>query len=116
MAKWTAKPKQFAFHSSTAGSDQIKAAFDLDTGVGHFEQDLTHFVENAKKDRDEQDFKGFRKDGYRKFATIPDSIALKLLTDHGMDLHDPNFMGNPANMTKLKRIMLSEYRDLVINT
>jgi len=49
-------------------------------------------------------------------ATIPDIVAIKIFEDHKLDLHDPNFMSNPSNLTKLKKILVSEYADLVINT
>jgi hypothetical protein len=49
-------------------------------------------------------------------ATIPDIVALKILQDHKLDLHHQHFMSNPANLTKLKKILITEYRDLVINT
>ena len=116
MAKWVATDKNFAFKSKTAGDKQIKAAFDLETGVGHFEQDISNFKEQAKVDRDYQDYYGHRKDGYRKFATIPDAVALKILENHGLDIHHPEFMSNPADMAKLKRIVMTEYKDLIVNT
>lgn len=57
-----------------------------------------------------------RPDGYRKFATIPDSIALKILMDHGLDLHDPMFMHDKDKVAKFKKIFMEEYRDLIVNT
>lgn len=115
MAKWVSE-KKFQVGSKTIGDNQIKATFDLESGVGHFEQDLTPYLDKAKEDRNFRDHHGHRKDGYRKFATIPDTVALKILEDHKLDLHDPAFMSNPANLTKLKKIMISEYKNLVINT
>ena len=116
MAKWVATDKQFAFNSSTIQGGGIKASFDLDEGVGYFEQDIGSFKEKAKEDRDFQSHYGHLKDGYRKFAIIPDSVALKVLEDHKLDIHDQHFMSNPANLKKLKRIIISEYPDLVVNT
>jgi hypothetical protein len=49
-------------------------------------------------------------------ATIPDIVAIKILQDHHLDLHDPSFMQDPNNLKKLKTILMSEYRDLVVNT
>ena len=49
-------------------------------------------------------------------ATIPDIVAIKILEDHKLDLHDPTFMQDPNNLKKLKTILITEYSDLVINT
>jgi len=49
-------------------------------------------------------------------ATIPDIVAIKILQDHKLDLHDPHFMSDSNNLKKLKSILITEYRDLVINT
>ena len=101
----------------TGGENQMKAKFDLETGQDYVEQDVTNYVEMAKLDRAKQEHYGVnRHTGYRKLATIPDIVALKLLTEHGIDLHDPAFMYDKNNMKRLKKILLSEYRDLVINT
>ena len=111
-----AKEKEFNF-TYTGGENQMKAKFDLSTGDNYVEQDVTNYVEAAKIDRAKQDHYGLnRVGGYRKFATVPDIVALKLLTEHNIDLHDPDFMKDPNNMKRLKKILLSEYRDLVINT
>ena len=111
-----AKEKEFNF-TYTGGENRMKANFDLDTGDNYVEQDVTNFIEAAKIDRAKQEHYGIdRHTGYRKLATIPDIVALKLLTEHGLDLHDPNFMSDTNNVKRLKKILLSEYRDLVINT
>ena len=73
-------------------------------------------MKDAKIERDKQEYFGARKDGYRKMATIPDIVAIKILQDHHLDLHDPSFMQDPNNLKKLKTILMSEYRDLVVNT
>ena len=107
--------KEFKVSSATVPGG-LQGSFDLNTGDGFIKQDITSFVEKAKEDRDYQDYHGIRKDGYRKFATIPDAIALKMLEEDGINLHDPNFMNDPVEVARFKRIFASKYRDLVVNT
>lgn len=107
--------KDFKSHSATA-ENSIKAGFDLDTGEGYFAQDVSDFKKHAKLERERESMAARRPDGYRKFATIPDSIALKILMDHGLDLHDPMFMHDKDKVAKFKKIFMEEYRDLIVNT
>ena len=93
----------------------MQASFDLGSGEGYAQQDITQYIEDAKKEREKQDYYGIRRDGYRKLATIPDIVAIEILQNHKIDLHDPEFMSNPANLTKLKHILSTEYRDLLVN-
>lgn len=109
-----AKGKEFNFTYS-GGENQMKARFDLETGDNYVEQNVDNFKEAAAVERQKQEYYGLKNNGYRKFATIPDIVALKILTDHKLDLHDPNFGLDPNNMVKLKKILISEYSDLVIN-
>ena len=110
------KENEFKFNY-TGGENTMKAKFDLETGEDYVEQDVTNYLEAAKLDRDRQAYFGLQnKTGYRKLATIPDIVALQLLTEHKLDLHDPDFMRNPANMKRLKYVLATEYRDLIINT
>ena len=112
-----AKENDFKFHSSTVGAEKsINAGFDLQTGDWEAKQDISQYLKDAKIERDKQDYFGARKDGYRKMATIPDIVAIKILQDHRLDLHDPNFMHDPNNMKRLRQILMTEYRDLLINT
>lgn len=112
-----AKENEFKFYSGTVGKDKsINAGFDLNTAEWEAKQDISEYVEHAKKEREKQDYYGIRKDGYRKLATIPDIVALEILQKHHLDLHDPAFMQDPNNLKKLKTILSSEYRDLLVNT
>ena len=110
MAQW------FNVSSATTKGKGLQGHFDLEDGEGWFKQDLTPFVEKAKEDRHFVEHHGQRKDGYRKFATIPDGIALKILEDHHINLHDPNFSQDPNNMKKIKTIIQMEYPALLVNT
>lgn len=111
------KETDFKFHSATVGSKNgINAGFDLQTGQWQANQDISQYKDQAKVDKDKQAYYGLHKSGYRKMATIPDIVAIKILQDHKLDLHDPSFMQDSNNIKQLKKILLSEYRDLVINT
>ena len=112
-----AKEDEFKFHSATVGADAgINANFDLTTGDGFAQQDISQYIKHAELEREKQATFGARKDGYRKMATIPDIVALKILQEHHLDLHDPMFMHDPNNMKRLRHILMTEYRDLLINT
>jgi len=112
-----AKENEMKFHSATVEKDlSIRAGFDLKTEEWKAEQDITQYLEDAKQEREKQAYYGHRKDGYRKLATIPDIVAIKILQDHKLDLHDPGFMKEPSNMKKLRQILVTEYPDLIVNT
>ena len=101
------KETDFKFRSSTVEADKdIHAGFDLESGDWEATQNITQYKEQAKEDRDRQEYFGKTKGGYRKMATIPDIVAIKILQDHHLDLHDPSFMGDPNNLKKLKLITL----------
>jgi hypothetical protein len=108
MAKWTVGNK--------GGQGTLKGTFEYDSGQATGEsrwqvyQDEKPFLEQAKMERDLDQ----RKDtGYRKFATIPDIVALEILQNHGIDLHDPNTMQDRALMNKFRSIIKSEYKYLL---
>jgi len=111
-----ATENEFKFHSATVKEKGIKAGYDLDTNQWEAKQDISDFKDHAKLEREKQDYYGIRKDGYRKLATIPDIVALEILQKHKLDLHDPTFMRDPNNLKRLKTILMTEYRDLVVNT
>jgi hypothetical protein len=111
-----ATEKEFKFHSATVKEKGINAGFDLDTEQWEAKQDISDYKEDAKREREKQEYYGIRKDGYRKLATIPDIVAIDILQKHHLDLHDPAFMQDPNNVKKLKTILMTEYRDLVVNT
>jgi len=111
------KETDFKFYSATVGANEgIQAGFDLQSGDWQAVQDISKYKEAAKLQRDKEAYYGKTKSGYRKMATIPDIVAIKILEDHKLDLHDPTFMQDPNNLKKLKKILITEYSDLVINT
>ena len=48
--------------------------------------------------------------------TIPDIVAIKINEDHGINLHDNTFMRDKDKMKKLKYILQTEYKHLLVNT
>ena len=111
------KETDFKFYSSTVGAKEgIQAGFDLQSGDWQAVQDISKYKEAAKLQRDKEAYYGKSNNGYRKMATIPDIVAIKILEDHKLDLHDPAFMQDSNNLKKLKKILITEYSDLVINT
>tara|TARA_R110000822_G_scaffold80320_2_gene191428 strand:- start:585 stop:893 length:309 start_codon:yes stop_codon:yes gene_type:complete len=74
-------------------------------------QDVSEYIKYAKESREAQ----LRGDAshYRSFAIIPDIVAIDILTKHGLNLLEEGFMGNPADVAKLKRIIKSEHPDLL---
>jgi hypothetical protein len=114
-----AKENEFTFGSSTIKlKEGIKAGFDLQTGNWEAKQDVSQYLKNAQQDRDREAYFGRKqnKSGFRKMATIPDIVAIKINEDHGIDLHDGTFMSDKDKMKKLKYILQTEYKHLLVNT
>ena len=111
--------RQYEFNFSSATVDpkkSIKAGYDLETNNWQATQDVTQFIEAVKLDRDKEAYFGKSKMGYRKMATIPDIVAIKIKEDYGIDLHDPAFMHDKDKLKKLKVILKMEYPHLLVNT
>ena len=113
-----ARQYEFDFMSATVDPKKsIKAGFDLQSGQWQATQDVQQYIDSAKLDRDKQSYFGRTKyKGFRKMATIPDIVAIKIKEDYGIDLHDQTFMRDTDKMKKLKVILKQEYPHLIINT
>lgn len=108
MAKWTVGNK--------GGAGSLQGQFEYESGAVTGEsrwqiyQDEKPFLEQAKMERDA----GHKTDtGYRKFATIPDIVAIEIMQKHGIDIHDPNTMQDRALMNKFRQIVKLEYPALL---
>ena len=112
MARWTVTPGT----ANNTMSGQIKYDGIGENSYWEIQQDVEHILKEVKRDKDLLSTGRGAANGMRKMCTIPDIVAIRILTDHNLDLHDPMFMENPANMTKLKKILKSEYPDLLIAT
>jgi len=90
--------------------NQIKGSYYGGTMQVH--QDVSEYLKFAKNSRDAQAANGDASH-YRSFAIIPDIVALEILTTHGLNLHESESMSNKEDVAKLKRIIKSEYPDLL---
>ena len=72
------------------------------------EQDVGAYIDYAKQQRDldEVSYNGRQ---YRSFAIIPDIVAIDILAKYKLDIHAQDFMSHPANLRKLKQIIMSDY-------
>ena len=78
-----AKENEFRFKSATVDPRKsIDAGFDLNTGQWQAMQDVDPYLKHVKLEREKQDYFGKTKHGYRKMATIPDIVAIKINEDH----------------------------------
>ena len=106
MAKWTTTPGSV--------NNTLSGAIDYTDTESRWQvyQDEKPFLAEAQRERDNQNNKSHMK----KFATIPDIVAMELLTVHGLDIHSPMFMQDPDGLKKLKQIILTDYKHLVVNS
>ena len=112
-----AKENEFRFKSATVDPRKsIDAGFDLNTGQWQAMQDVDPYLKHVKLEREKQGCFGKTKHGYRKMATIPDIVAIKINEDHGIDLHSQTFMNDRDKVKKLRYILQTEYPDLLVNT
>jgi len=111
MAKWTVGNKNNINDKGT-----LKGQFQYDAGksTGNSQwqiyQDEKPFLEQAKREREQ---KALQDVGYRKFATIPDIVAIEIKQNFGIDIHNPEVMGDPREMEKFKKIIKRDYKYLL---
>jgi len=75
-------------------------------------QDVTAYKDYAAESR-YKDTLAANGRNYRSFAIIPDIVAIDILTKYRIDIHAKEFMSNPAEVAKLKRIIATDYPDLL---
>ena len=51
--------------------------------------------------KDERETHSSRHTHHKKFATIPDLVAIELLEKYNLDIHDPAFMQDKAALNRL---------------
>ena len=76
-------------------------------------QDEQPFLDQAKRDREQAQLKTHM--NHKKFATIPDIVALDIKEKHGIDLHDPAIFHDREKMNRFKQIVMRDYAYLVVN-
>ena len=91
-----------------------KHSFNVATDESKFvlSQDINAYREYAKESRDLYEV-AKKKSHYRSFAIIPDIVAIDILTKYQIDIHASEFMTDKALVAKVKRIIISEYPDLL---
>ena len=97
----------------------LQAGIEYDSGAAHGDsfwkiyQDEKPFLEQAKRDREE----GSKANalGAKKFATIPEIVAIEINNKYGIDIHAPDFLHDDDKKAKFFAIMQSEYSHLVVN-
>jgi hypothetical protein len=114
MKKWDITPGIDKYDSSLRGEVYYDKGVKADWRIT---QDIDPFLKQVKMERDLLADNPLAKKGhYRKFATIPDVIAIEILENHGLDIHHPEFMKTPEEVKKLKRVIMSEYPALIVST
>ena|SRR5210317_2577702 len=108
MAKWNVGDKMAP--GTLQGTFEYESGKATGESVWTVQQDEKPFIEQAKLDREAGTKKGA---GYKKFATIPDIVAIDILNKYGIDIHDPNTMQDREKMTKFKNIIKTEYKYLL---
>lgn len=111
MAKW--KNIRSATGGTLKGSIDYKHGESVNDTTWEYYQDETPFIDEAKRERDA----GVKetKMGHKKFATIPDIVAIEILNKYGIDIHDPTIMHDRNRMQRFKQIIMQEYKYLVVN-
>ena len=104
MAKWKVKPE--TINNSMYG----EVDYTDDESRWQIYQDETPYIEQAKMDRETLSSKDM---GYKKFATIPDIVAIEIKEKYGIDLHAPDTMHDKDKMAKFMLIVKQEYAYLL---
>ena len=107
MARWTVTPNSV--------NNTLHGAAEVGEKGTHFQvyQDEKPFIDMIK---DERETHRSHHTHMKKFATIPDLVAIEILEKWGLDIHDPLFMHDTDKKKRLKQIMVQEYPHLVVGT
>ena len=106
MAKWIVNPASI--------NNSLQGAIDYTDTESRWQikQDEKPYLEEVQREKDNQ-----KKNSHmRKFATIPDLVAIEILDKYGLDIHSPTFMDDVDGLRKLKQIILRDYKYLVVNS
>ena len=107
MAKWNV--------GLNTPNSTLKGTFEYEsgkrTGESTFKiyQDEKPFLEQAKYDRETQ--KTIK--GFKKFATIPDIVAIEIADRYGINIHDPSFGHDIDKKKRFMRIIKEEFPHLL---
>ena len=109
MAKWTVNPGTI---NSTIKSEVHYDRHNVADGIRwQIYQDEKPFLQQAKEDREASKRK--TPNGYKKFATIPDIVAIDIAENYGIDIHNPETLHDKDKMAKFKQIVATHYKYLL---
>ena len=111
MAKWKVAPG--SVNNTLSGTFEYDSGSATGESIWKIHQDEKPFLEEAKRERDN----GTRHthNNHKKFATIPDIVAIEITQKYGIDIHDPLIMHDKNKMRRFKQIVMNDYPYLVIN-
>ena len=114
MAKWIVTPetnKAENFQASISYGDNPE-----DTRYGIY-QDVDKILAEVKADKELLAKAGNKNQlGWRKAFTIPDIVAIEIMENYLLDVHEPSFFKDKDKMKRLKYIIKTEYPYLLIST
>ena len=105
--------KNFKFYSKTANN--LSGNFDLSDGSWSATQDVNEILNSVQLDKQEQEYAGKANTHYTKAFTLPDIIAIEILTKYGIDAHSDSFMHDRDAKRKVFKIIKEEYPHIIIN-
>ena len=97
--------------------DDNPHSFVVKTNETHYEleQNIAPYKEYAAKSRQAQwDTRMSKKSHWRPFATIPDIVAIDILTKYGLNIHAPEFGHDVSGKKKLVEIIKADYPELLL--
>lgn len=104
---------------SFKSQDNNPNSFEVSVNDTHFQltQNIRPYKEYAAASREAHwDSRMSRtKTHWKPFATIPDIVAIDILTKYGLDIHSPDFGHDLVGKRKLVGIIKSEYPDLLLS-
>jgi len=99
--------------------DEDPGSFTVATDAKNFRlnQDITPYLQHAAESREKQwdNRHNLHKSHWRPAFTLPDIVAIDILTKYKLDVHAPNFNSNPANGKRLLAIVKSDYPYLLMS-
>lgn len=106
MAKWITNP--------ASKDNTLAGQIDYTDNESRWQiyQDEKPYLEEVKREKENQN----KRSHFRKFATIPDIVAIEILDKYGLDVHDPSFLHDRDRIAKLKQIITQDYKHLIVNT
>jgi hypothetical protein len=102
------------FNHKTLDGD-LEGTIEFEDGLRGYSvaQNIKPFLQEAA---DEKAMGFNKKTHYRKFASIPDVVAIEILDNHGINIHDPEVTRDKWEMKKFKDIVIREYPYLIVST